>query len=210
MYRYLPTILAACLVSALAFVGCANPADNKPAAEVSDALSAPAQADGAEAGRVYVISSGSTLNWVGSKVTGRHDGGFNTFEGTFSVPGGDLAAGQMKLTIDTTSIWADNPRLTNHLKGKDFFEVEAYPTSTFTSTSIEKLETGYAITGNFELHGVTKSITFPAELTLTGDHMSVRAEFSINRSDFGIKYRGKANDLIRDEVLILFDIKASA
>ncbi len=199
--------MLACLFLTLVLVGCGNPADNKPVAQVDDAAPAPAGvADGA---RVYTASSDSTLNWEASKVTQSHEGGFKTFTGTFSVTGGDVTAGQINISIDTTSIWSDSNKLTGHLKSDDFFAVETYPTSTFTSTKIEKNETGYAVTGNFELHGVTKSIVFPAQITMTGSQVTLQAEFSINRMDFGIIYRGMANNLIREEVLLKLDFKAS-
>ena len=38
--------------------------------------------------------------------------------------------------------------------------------------------------------------------------VSAKAEFGINRKDFGIVYAGMADDLIRDDVLIKFDVKA--
>ncbi len=60
---------------------------------------------------------------------------------------------------------------------------------------------------NFELHGVKKSITFPATIQVAPDSVSVTAEFAINRKDFGLVYAGKADDLIRDGVVIKLTIK---
>lgn len=48
------------------------------------------------------------------------------------------------------------------------------------------------MTGNLEFHGVTKSIRFPANISLAGDNVNVKSEFGINRKDFGIVYPGKA------------------
>jgi len=64
------------------------------------------------------------------------------------------------------------------------------------------------VTGNLELHGVTKSITFPATITVQGDTVAVKAEFAINRKDFGIVYPGKPDDLIKDDVLLRLNISA--
>lgn len=68
--------------------------------------------------------------------------------------------------------------------------------------------TGYDVTGNLTLHGETKSITFPADIQISDDQVKVAAEFFIKRFDFGIQYPGRANDLIRDEVVIRLDITA--
>ena len=61
---------------------------------------------------------------------------------------------------------------------------------------------------NVELHGVTKNITFPTTVEKSEDSIHIKAEFNINRQDFGISYAGKKDDLIRDEVVIKLDIKA--
>jgi len=112
------------------------------------------------------------------------------------------------VTIETDSLWADNPKLTGHLKSPDFFDVASHPTATFESTEIVPAETGYMVTGNLDLHGVTKSITFPAEITVEDGQVRVDSEFSIKRFDFGIEYKGKADDLIRDDVVIRLQLVA--
>jgi hypothetical protein len=38
--------------------------------------------------------------------------------------------------------------------------------------------------------------------------VQVEAEFAINRKDFGINYPGMADDLIKDDVLILLKLDA--
>jgi hypothetical protein len=56
---------------------------------------------------------------------------------------------------------------------------------------------------------VTKSITFPATIRVTPGAVSVDAEFAINRKDFGLLYPGKADDLIRDDVLVKLAVRAA-
>ena len=110
----------------------------------------------------------------------------------------------------TLSVVTDDEGLTKHLKTPDFFDVTKYPKATFTSTKIESANAGGAthnITGNFELHGVKKSVTFPATIQAAADSVTVNAEFSINRKDFGLVYAGKADDLIRDGVVIKLTLK---
>jgi polyisoprenoid-binding protein YceI len=63
------------------------------------------------------------------------------------------------------------------------------------------------VVGDLELRGVRKSVTFPATIVVTPADVSVNSEFSINRKDFGIVYAGKADDLIRDDVVIKLDLK---
>jgi polyisoprenoid-binding protein YceI len=93
------------------------------------------------------------------------------------------------------------------LKTPDFFDVAKFPKATFVSTKVEAAGgDNYNVTGNFDLHGVKKSISFPATIKVTPDNVAVVAEFSINRKDFGIVYAGKADDLIRDGVVIKLNL----
>jgi len=217
MKRSLPVLIPVFMLIVL-FGACSNPADNVTEAEVSDSPSVEAEAQPnpsegeaiatASDGVLYEIQPSSTISFVGSKVTGSHDGGFEEFEGTILLPQDGIEGMTGKVVIDMNSVWSDNDRLTGHLKSADFFEVETYPTSTFIAKEVTRTDEGYKITGTLDLHGVTKSISFPAQLEKTEDGLNMIAEFFIKRFDFGIEYPGQSDNLIRDEVVIKFDIKA--
>ncbi|MEM7602083.1 MAG: YceI family protein [Verrucomicrobiota bacterium] len=152
----------------------------------------------------FSFTDESTIEFVGSKVTGSHEGGFKKFSGTFQIAGDEPGQGPHHIEIDTTSVWSDNEKLTEHLKSPDFFDVEKFPTSKFTLDSVESAEGDdmYQLSGELDLHGVKKTIAFPAKITKGDGKVHLDAEFSINRRDFDINYDGKANDLIRDGVVI--------
>lgn len=194
----------------LALVSCENPADKSTKANVSDAVEIKSSPS---AGQKWVFSNeGSMITFVGSKVTGSHAGGFNEFSGHFVVEGETLAASGHKVVIDMNSTFSDKEKLTEHLKNEDFFDVENYPESTFEISAIKE-EVGakgetHALTGNFTFHGVTKSIEIPVAVTQSAEAINVKADFFINRLDFGVAYEGKKDDLIRKEVVIKFDLNA--
>jgi len=190
--------------------GCAeNPADNSTTSDTQNAFE---NSETPIAGTTFTFAPDTKVDFIGSKVTGSHDGGFEKVTGTIMVPDNSIENAQINVTIDMISIWSDSKKLTGHLKNEDFFEVETYPETKFRSTSISKSDSGYEIKGNLTLHGVTKGITFPAQITITenASSLSATADFSIDRTDFGVNYKGKADDLIRPEVVIKFDLKASA
>jgi len=200
------------IVPFVLLVGCSNPAKDLPSASVENTSSPPASAaaPAAAEGRYFAYSpTSSAIAFFGSKVTGSHNGGFKNFAGEFKVVNGKLAGAGNKVVIDTSSLFADNPRLTGHLKSPDFFDVKQFPTSTFVTSAIEDKGTNYNVTGDFTLHGVTKSISFPATIQVADDAVNVTARFGINRSDFGIKYAGMANDLIREKVGLTLNVKAA-
>jgi len=204
---------AICLIFALTVVACDNdPVQDAPRAETKEAVKVaekPAEEKAAAEVRAYSFSQeGSSVEFVGAKVTGKHDGKFKKFAGEIKVEGGDPLKGSVQVTIDMKDFETDTEKLTGHLRSADFFDVEKFPESKFESTKIEKSAEGFTVTGNLTLHGVTKSISFPAKIDVKDDQVDVKAEFGINRKDFEIVYPGMPDDLIKDEVLMKLDLKA--
>jgi polyisoprenoid-binding protein YceI len=207
MPRHVLVPFSLCLLFGV--LGCADPADNAPAATIAEPVAADEPSSPVDAeGVTYTIAEDSKLTFVGSKVTGSHDGGFNEFDGTVVIANDDPTQAQIRVDIDAASIWSDNDRLTNHLKSADFFDVEKYPAARFESTKIEAAEAGYVVTGNLDMRGQSKSIQFPAEIAVDGETLTANADFSITRTDWGINYKGKPDDLIRERVVVRFDITA--
>lgn len=195
-------------------MGCSNPADHVSSAKVdssSNAISTAGNSTRPQEARLFVFGPDSgKLLFTGSKITGSHDGGFNRFSGELFVGGdGKLVDAGNKVVIDTTSLWSDNERLTGHLKNADFFDVEKFPTATFVTRKVAVQGTNATIAGDLTLHGITKQITFPAAVQVNNDSVRVQANFSINRFDFEMKYPGKADDLIRKEVVLKIDATAA-
>ena len=199
--KHFSILLVLCLVAMAVSVGCADPTRDKPKAVVEEAVPVPEPVTPAVAEK-FVLGEGSSIGFVGSKVTGSHDGGFHSFEGEIQLVDSDPVRSSVELSIDATSLWADNEKLTGHLKSPDFFDVETHPTAGFQSTEINPDGDHYQMVGNLTLHGITKKISFPAHITVEESVVTAEAEFSILRFDFGIEYEGKADDLIRDAVLI--------
>jgi polyisoprenoid-binding protein YceI len=208
MQRYL--VVSLILVGLLTF-GCADPAANKPAATVANAAPESNASKPAGTEKLAISPENSKVEFVAAKVTRSHNGSFKQFTGSIDLVPNKLEDSRVTIDIMTDSLGADDEGLTKHLKTPDFFDVAKYPKATFTSTKIEPANAGGAthnVTGNLDLHGVKKSITFPAAIQVAPDSVTVNAEFSINRKDFGINYAGKADDLIRDGVVIKLSVRA--
>ncbi|WP_437288314.1 YceI family protein [Sorangium sp. So ce406] len=211
MSRIARIALPAALLLSLA--GCEDPTKDKPKATISSAAPAQPQAaaPSAPTEALPIDATASTIGFVGSKVTGKHEGKFEKISGSITLAGGKAEGGKLSIEADTSSVKTDAEKLDGHLKSKDFFDVEQFPKATFTSTQIKAGgENGatHTVTGELDLHGVKKTISFPATITEGADSVSGNAEFVINRKDFGIVYPGKQDDLIRDDVLLKLSLKA--
>ena len=124
-----------------------------------------------------------------SWLTGR----FNDFSGKFQWDADKPEASVIEVSINTTSVDSNHAERDKHLRSKDFLTVDQYPTATFKSTAYKPTGKGTGeLTGDFTLHGVTKSITFP--VTQIGEGKDpwggYRAGFSgttsINLGDYGM------------------------
>jgi polyisoprenoid-binding protein YceI len=129
-----------------------------------------------------------------------HHFGAGYVYGTFAGPTGSIAYDDSDLTkttfdmsVDTESIETRNENRDKDLKGPDFFDVKQFPTMTFKSTSVSKTgDNKMDVTGDLTIRGVTKSVTVPMEMTGSGTGMrgetrtGFRADFTINRTDFGM------------------------
>jgi polyisoprenoid-binding protein YceI len=145
-------------------------------------------------------------------------GTFNEFTGTLVYEPGTPELWQAGATIQAASIDTNNQKRDDHLRSADFFEVETYPTLTFTSTGIsDATETGAKLSGLLNLHGVEKPVVLDLEIHGVGDDPwgNVRAGFTatttIDRRDFGIdwsKALGTGRLVVGNEVRITLEIEA--
>jgi polyisoprenoid-binding protein YceI len=206
----------AVLSFALFLTACEDPAANKARAVTSNASTASNSQVAAAPSKgesLVVTPENSKVLFTGSKVTGKHEGGFKKFTGSIDLVNEKAEESSVNVDIETASVFTDADGLTKHLQTGDFFEVEKFPKASFQSTKIvadsPKGANAYTVTGDLELRGVRKSVTFPATIVVTPADVSVNSEFAINRKDFGIVYAGKADDLIRDDVAINLDLKSA-
>jgi len=121
-------------------------------------------------------------------------GKFTSFEGEATWNGKDFSAAAVTVTADAKSISTDNQKRDDHLRSSDFFAADSFSTVTFKSTVVSPAQDGkFTLTGDLTIRGVTKPVTFDAELTGTVEAWgSERAGFTaaatINRQDFGVSW----------------------
>lgn len=132
---------------------------------------------------------------VNHMVISEVSGQFKKFDGEVLSNKKDFSDAKINFSIDVNSIDTDNEKRDNHLKSPDFFNAKKYAKMTFVSKSFKKINNkNYKLTGDFTLHGVTKTITLDVFLggVITDPYKNTRAGFKIsgklNRKDFGLKW----------------------
>lgn len=181
-----------------------------PAPTEAAATEAPAPA-AAEGTKLAVDTAQSKLGLIGAKITAQHPIHFNEYTGEVTLNGETVSG--VHFVAQTASVESDSPRLTEHLKGEDFLFVAEHPTGEFTSTAIAEGSAAegdwtHTVTGNLTIRGVTKQVSFPANITVAADKVSAKTEFVINRQDFGVTYPGRADDLVQDNVAMQIEFVA--
>jgi polyisoprenoid-binding protein YceI len=163
----------------------------------------------------------SVINWVGKKVTGKHNGRVWLKTGSVdldknTIKGGDFVIDMASIKVDDLKDPDYNGKLTGHLKSDDFFGVAAHPTSTFKITSVKPLKKDgntHEITGDLTIKNITKSVSFPAKVDIKGNKATAKGTLKVDRTLFDVKYgSGKFFDnlgdkMINDEFEIELDIK---
>lgn len=136
-----------------------------------------------------VDASTSTINWVGKKVTGQHEGTVNLKDGALVFAGKKLTGGTF--TVDMTSLTATDlsgeyqGKLNGHLKSEDFFGTEKFPASTLVFKTISsKSKNVYTVTADLTIKGKTNPVTF--DIAVDGNTASTK--FNVDRTKYDIKY----------------------
>lgn len=216
-------LLSIFAVAVIALASC------KSAPKADEAKTSEEQQAASTEGVAYKIDSTQVVNFIGTKPVGQHNGTFNVIEGNILVQNGTAVTGG-KLTLDMTSLkitdkdTAGSYKLAGHLASPDFFEVSKFPTATFEITDVQPYSADstkpalildgatHTVSGNLTLKGVTKNVTFPAIINATDNVVTAKANFNINRTDWGLVYRNDkslGDKFIRPEVNISFSLSAN-
>lgn len=164
----------------------------------------------------YALTAGTKLNWSAAKVTATHTGTVQVKTGNVFIKGGIVTAGTIVMnmeTINCTDMGGEyGKKFEGHLNSDDFFAVEKFKESKLVITKYKKVNaTTVTLTGNLTIKGVTKPVTFDAMVEPAGKkNVKVKGTMVVDRTLYGITYKGMADNLIKDNFEIQFDFTASA
>ena len=134
------------------------------------------------------------------------------YDGSFVFDADNPVNSSVNVSFKAASIDGDHQKLNQHLQSADFFEVEKFPTITFSSTAV-KVEDGKiaAILGDLTIKGVTREVELATKFNKAGVHpfndkyiAGFSANTVIKRSEFGIEYGLPA---IGDDVEIIIEVE---
>lgn len=153
-------------------------------------------------------------------------GSANGISGHVKANPADPAEIEGRIVIRTETMHVPNPMMKEHLHGADWLDVEQHPEIVFELSDVSNLthdgNKGTAdVTGTMTIRDVTREITVPVEVTYLkdrlrdrggdqdGDLLVLRSNFTVKRSDFGIK-PGEHEDKVADDIEIRLSIAGAA
>jgi polyisoprenoid-binding protein YceI len=178
--------------------------------------------NGKKAETLKVNTAKTTLKWLATKVTGKHDGTVKLASGSLMSNGKQITGGSFDIDM-TTLVCNDltdketNAKFIGHLKSEDFFSVGKHKTAHFEITSVTpKTGSEYEVAGKMTIKGITKDISFPANITVTGKTAKATAKITLDRTLWDIRYgsgkffEGLGDKVIHDDFVIDLNLEAGA
>ena len=158
--------------------------------------------------KVAMEPNHSTIGFV-VKIAGgvtRVTGKFTDFDLEMDYVDEDITKSSVLFTIQAASINTGIDQRDEHLRSSDFFDVAKFPEITFKSTAIRAVGEAYEMDGTFSMHGISKEVTIPFELTSKTGYPSARIRWSLNREDYGIYFEHTTEkNFLSKEILIEID-----
>jgi len=163
------------------------------------AFAAVAAAPAPAAAQEYTIDKthADIVFWVDHLGYSKTWGRFNAMDGTLNLDQETPANSSIAIVIQAATIDTNLKKRDDHLRSPDFFNVEEYPTITFTSTEVTPTgEMSADVTGDFTMLGVTREITIPVTINKLAQHpmqsskevVGLSGEVTIDRTDYGMGY----------------------
>lgn len=129
------------------------------------------------------------LEWLGEKVTGKHEGTINLQSGWLSWNENKIQSGEF--IIDMTSITSSEnlEKLVGHLKSDDFFGVEKFPAAKLVISESTSFEKGTAtVKGSLSIKGITNPVEFKASYQKKDDGNWFFANIVVDRTKYNVRY----------------------
>lgn len=144
-------------------------------------------------------------------------GMFREIDGSYTHDLENNKINNIKIVINTNSVFTNHDKRDKHLMSPDFLDVEKHPEMIFVANNININKNETLINGSLTLLGVTKPLTLKGKINKIGKYpfgglikpyvMGISARGIIKRSDHGMMYALKDN-LVGDDIELIIEFEA--
>ena len=150
----------------------------------------------------YDISGGYTIGFKSTDPSGS----FKVLSGSVEYDKDDVSLTKFNLKIPISSLTTGNGIRDKKAQTEEWFDAKKHPNITFISSKVEKNGSSLSITGNLTLKGVTKKYVISSTVVESGDKITFKGSFKVNRIEFGV---GKKSDVVPDYMNVSFVVPAT-
>ena len=146
-------------------------------------------------------------------------GMFRSARGSYRFDEATASLSEVRIEVETGSVFSNQRKRDDHLKGPDFLNSGEFPKMVFTATSAKRTgDKTFDISGQLELLGKSQPLTLQATWNKSAESplggplgkpyvMGVSARGSFKRSAYGMTY-AVANGWVGDEVPLIIEFEA--
>lgn len=144
---------------------------------------------------------------------------FRSARGSYRFDEASATLSNVRIEVETASVFSNQRKRDDHLKGPDFLNSGEFPRMVFTADGARRIgERDFEITGQLELLGKSLPLTLRATWNKSAESplgglgrkpyvMGVSARGSFKRSAYGMNY-AVANGWVGDEVALIIEFEA--
>lgn len=122
------------------------------------------------------------------------DGCFKSFNASLKANQADFSDAVIEMTAEVSSIFTDNKKRDNDLRGSTWLDAQQFPLIKFVSTALTPTNgDNYRLSGNITIHGVKRPIVFDVvfggiteDLEAQSRSVSFTVTGKLLRTDFGV------------------------
>ena len=146
-------------------------------------------------------------------------GMFRSARGSYRFDEATATLSEVRIEVETASVFSNQRKRDDHLKGPDFLNSGEFPRMVFTAASAKRTgERTFEVAGQLELLGKSLPLTLQATWNKSAESpvagfgrkpytMGVSARGSFKRSAYGMNY-AVANGWVGDEVPLIIEFEA--
>ena len=146
-------------------------------------------------------------------------GMFRSARGSYRFDEATATLSEVRIEVETASVYTNQPKRDEHLRGPDFLNSGEFPRMVFTAISAKRTgDKTFDISGQLELLGKSQPLTLQATWNKSAESplggllrkpyvMGVSARGSFKRSAYGMTY-AVANGWVGDEVPLIIEFEA--
>lgn len=162
----------------------------------------------AEAQSLRIAADKSSIGFAIKNFGVTVDGSFTGLSGTIIFDPGNISGAKFSASVDAKTVNTGISSRDNHLRKKDYFNVDEHAKLRFESTQVSKSTKDgvYVMQGNLTIKGIAKPVRFGFTATPVNGGYLFKGKFNINRRDFTV---GGNSISLSDELQVILDVTAT-